>query len=82
MLFTLFLGSRRPRRAATDRPPGRLGAVAMACLLAGTSLTVLAHSGWAQVIGVIGLGAFAASGFVLAATMRGDEAAERTSTSA
>ena len=54
----------------------------MACLLAGTSLTVLAHSGLAQVIGVIGLGAFAASGFVLAATMRGDGAAERTTTSA
>jgi hypothetical protein len=54
----------------------------MACLLAGTSLTVLAHSGWAQVIGVTGLGAFAASGFVLAATMRGDGAAERTTTSA
>jgi hypothetical protein len=44
----------------------------MACLLAETSLTV-ADSRWAQLIG---------SGFGLAATMRGDGAAERTTTSA
>jgi cytochrome d ubiquinol oxidase subunit II len=89
LLFGLFLRGRLdagagagapplvgPRPAATDRPPRRLGPFAVACLLAGTGLTVLADSGWARAVGIAGLVAFSASAFVLTATIP-DEGADR-----
>jgi len=46
-----------------------LGAFALTRLLVGTGLTVVADAGWAHALGVTTLYAFAASAFVLAATV-------------
>jgi cytochrome bd ubiquinol oxidase subunit II len=86
LLFSLFLRGRLdaqvgagapalevPRAALAD-PPRRLGPLAAACLLVGAVSMVLADSGWAHAVGVIGLCAFAVSAFVLATTMSDDQA--------
>ena len=86
LLFSLFLRGRLdahagggapalelPRAAPSD-PPRRLGPFAAACLLVGAALMVLADSGWAHAVAVIGLCAFAVSAFVLATTMSDDQA--------
>ncbi len=86
LLFGLFLRGRLdsgvvvsdapvldvPGIDATDRTR-LLGGFALACLLVGASLTVLADSGWTHVVGVTCLCAFAVSAFVLAATIPGEQ---------
>lgn len=54
--------TRRPRR-------DRLAWFAVASLVVGASLMVIGDSGWAHIIGVVSLFAFAASAFVLAASL-------------
>jgi len=54
-----------------------LGALALASLFAGAGLMVLADFGWAHVVGITCLAAFAASAFVLSATIPGDSATAR-----
>ncbi len=89
LLFSLFLRGRMdtgvgggapslgvPHTTATDRPR-LLGAFALACLVAGVSLTAFADSGWAHAVGIPCLWAFAASGFLLAATIRDGRHDER-----
>jgi hypothetical protein len=62
-------------RARRRAGPGPLGAVALACLVAGVPLTVLAEGGWMLAIGVAALLGFVATGFVrLAADGDGEEA--------
>ena len=83
LLFSLFLRGHLdahaveapvlhvPGTRATDRTR-LLGALALASLVVGAGLTVLADSGWAHVVGITCLAAFAASAFVLSATIPGD----------
>lgn len=81
VLFSLFLRGRLDAEV-TLRPPALvasgaavasqsrwLRAFALACLLVGGGLVVLADAGWAHALGVTMLYAFAASAFVLAATL-------------
>jgi len=79
LLFSLFLGGyldsgggmRAPvlvvSNAGVTKQPRSLGAFALACLLVGVALTVLADSGWAHALGITSLYAFAVSAFVFAA---------------
>jgi cytochrome d ubiquinol oxidase subunit II len=80
LLFRLFLrghldahadGASIPDEPGIEsRDRGRLlGAFAVACLVVGAGLTVLGDSGWARAVGVTCLGAFAASAFVVSATL-------------
>jgi cytochrome bd ubiquinol oxidase subunit II len=81
LLFGLFLRGRLDSGVSTRAPalvmsgaaapnrPRWLGAFALTCLLVGTGLTVVADAGWAHALGVTTLYAFAASAFVLAATV-------------
>jgi cytochrome d ubiquinol oxidase subunit II len=57
-----------PRVTRTPRP-GRLPGFVVACLVVGVGLIVLSDSGWALVVGVVSLFTFAASAFVLAASL-------------
>ena len=88
LLFSLFLRGHLdahvveahvldgPGADAIDRTR-LLGALALASLFVGAGLMVLADSGWAHVVGITGLAAFAASAFVLSATIPGDSATAR-----
>jgi cytochrome d ubiquinol oxidase subunit II len=82
VLFRLFLSGRletgtvseapaspAPPAAARGHSAG-LGAFALASLLVGAGLVFFADSGWARAAGVAALFAFAASGFVIVATVR------------
>jgi cytochrome d ubiquinol oxidase subunit II len=81
LLFGLVLRGRLDTGATAEsmtgvRPPrlrGPLGPIALACLVAGLPLTVLADGGWMLGIGVAALIAFVASGFVLLATEPGED---------
>ena len=79
LLFSLFLrghldahaeGASVPEGTGvqTSARPRPLGGFAVACLLVGTSLMVLADASWARVLAATCLIAFAASAFVLSAT--------------
>ncbi|PYM78073.1 MAG: cytochrome D ubiquinol oxidase subunit II [Candidatus Rokuibacteriota bacterium] len=88
LLFSLFLRGHLdahvveahvldgPGADAIDRTR-LLGALALASLFVGAGLMVLADSGWAHAVGITGLAAFAASAFVLSATIPGDSATAR-----
>jgi cytochrome bd ubiquinol oxidase subunit II len=94
LLFSLFLRGRLDAEPVAapiidtrgTKPPDRsrlLRGLALACLVVGAGLTVLADSGWAHVVGVTCLCAFAASAFILSATIsdaqddeRGDDGRE------
>ena len=80
LLFSLFLRGRLDAHAdgasVADvtgleyRDRGRLlGGSALACFVVGAGLTVVGDSGWARVVGVTCLFAFAASAFVVSATI-------------
>jgi len=86
LLFGLFLRGRLdahegigvsavdvPRASAPSRP-ARLGPFTIASLLGGSALMIFADSGWAHAVGVASLFAAAASTFVLAADIPGDQA--------
>ena len=62
-----------PGTGVEDRPRF-LGPFAIGCLLVGVALMVLTDSGWAHAVGVLCLGAFAASTFVLVTTTAATEA--------
>jgi cytochrome d ubiquinol oxidase subunit II len=81
LLFVLVLRGRldagpaekpvtEPRRPAHLRP---VGAVAVACLLAGVPLTVLSDGGWMLALGIAGLLGYVATGFVLLAADPGGQ---------
>jgi cytochrome d ubiquinol oxidase subunit II len=54
---------------ATEHRPRLVGAFAVACLLAGVGLTVLADPGWVLAVGIVCLCGFAVSAFMLATTI-------------
>jgi cytochrome bd ubiquinol oxidase subunit II len=88
VLYSLFLSGRletgavagapasAAHRAAARGPSAGLAASALASLLVGAGLVLFADSGWARAAGVAALFAFAASGFVIVATVR--EAADES----
>jgi cytochrome bd ubiquinol oxidase subunit II len=65
-----------PGAGARDRAR-LLGPLALASLFVGAALMVLADSGWAHVVGITCLAAFAASAFVLSATIPDDTVTAR-----
>jgi cytochrome d ubiquinol oxidase subunit II len=80
LLFSLFLRGRLDAgsgaaaapdatRAERGVPYRWLGRFAVACLVVGAPLTLLAQSGWAFGAGIVCLGAFAVSAFVVSATI-------------
>ena len=84
LLFSLFLRGRLDAGAVaapsidvsgTKLRVGtpRLGQFALACLVVGAALTIFADSGRAHAVGVTCLCAFAASAFILSATLRDDD---------
>ena len=88
LLFSLFLRGHLdahvveapvldvPGAGARDRAR-LLGPLALASLFVGAALMVLADSGWAHVVGITCLAVFAASAFVLSATIPGDTVTAR-----
>jgi len=88
LLFSLFLRGHLdahvveapvldvPGAGARDRAR-LLGPLALASLFVGAALMVLADSGWAHVVGITCLAAFAAFAFVLSATIPGDTVTAR-----
>ena len=80
LLFGLFLRGRLDAGVESPAPavdvqaatgghrPRLVGAFALACLLVGAGLMILADAGWAHAVGIACLCAFAASAFVLATT--------------
>jgi cytochrome d ubiquinol oxidase subunit II len=80
LLFSLLLRGRldagpqptapalAPRRTADRPPPGPVGALALASLLVGVGLTVLADPGWLFAVGIACLYVCAGSAFILAST--------------
>jgi len=66
-----------PSTATDLRRPHLVAAFLLACLSVGAPLTTLAQSGWAHAVGIACLCAFAASAFVLAATIHDEQPDER-----
>jgi len=90
LLFSLFVRGRLdtgvgggppildvPSTATDLRRPQLVAAFLLACLSVGAPLTTLAQSGWARAVGIACLCAFAASAFVLAATIHDEQPDER-----